>query len=113
MTKGDVLDGFGPVKVCTHYLYRGEALQNFPADARVLADCQPVYRVLAGWDHTAGVREWDDLDPAFQAYVSYVEKYTGVPIVLTSDGEDRQDTVVCFNLLVPGLEWLGEVLLQA
>lgn len=92
MMKGDVLDGFDTIKVCTAYTKDGETVTEIPYDTE---GWQPVYEELPGWktDLTA-VRAEKDFPAAFASYIAYIEKATGTPIKIVSVGPDRKATII-------------------
>ncbi|MEJ2102811.1 MAG: adenylosuccinate synthase, partial [Desulfobacterales bacterium] len=49
VTKLDVLEGLGTLKICTGYEHKGKILNDFPASLKILEDCKPVYESLPGW----------------------------------------------------------------
>lgn len=105
LTKGDILDGMPNVDVCVGYRYRGEQLENYPSNAEVLAECEPLFgKPSPGWKHTAGVRDWDDLDTNFCRYVERIEEFTRCPVKLISTGREREDYIIR-DVHVAGLEW--------
>jgi adenylosuccinate synthase len=70
ITKLDVLTSLHPLKVCVAYQYKGERLEHFPADTRVLADCQPIYETISGWhEDIEPVRHLSELPIAAQNYI--------------------------------------------
>lgn len=92
MMKGDVLDGFDTIKVCTAYTKDGETVTEIPYDTE---GWQPVYEELPGWktDLTA-VRAEKDFPAAFASYIAYIEKATDTPIKIVSVGPDREATII-------------------
>ena len=92
MMKGDVLDGFDTIKVCTAYTKDGETVTEMPYDTE---GWQPVYEELPGWktDLTA-IRAEKDFPAAFASYIAYIEKATGTPIKIVYVGPDREDTII-------------------
>ncbi len=92
MMKGDVLDGFDTIKVCTAYTKDGETVTEMPYDTE---GWQPVYEELPGWktDLTA-VRAEKDFPEAFASYIAYIEKATATPIKIVSVGPDREATII-------------------
>jgi adenylosuccinate synthase len=93
MMKPDVMSGFDTIKVCTQYICKGQTIDRVPYDI-VNADVTPVYEVLKGWqEDITKLTSYDELPAAFKAYVSYVEKATGLPIVIVSVGPDRSQTL--------------------
>jgi len=94
VTKVDVLDSFAEIPFCTAYKYRGSIVKGFPAEAEVLAEVEPVYETLPGWEtSTAGIREWNQLPLKTQEYLKYLSDYLEVPIGMVSTGPGREDTI--------------------
>lgn len=90
----DVLSGLERLKICTAYRYRGQRIENYPARLDVLAECEPVYEELPGWNEDiTGVRSFHDLPLAAQHYVERITQLTGIPLSLFSIGPDREQTV--------------------
>ena len=52
LTKLDVFDTFESVKVCTGYRLGGVELRNYPDRIELLADVEPIYAELAGWNRS-------------------------------------------------------------
>lgn len=95
MTKIDVLSGLDPVRLAVAYRYRGERITEFPADLKILSECQPEYEDLPGWREDLGaVRRFSDLPPAVRRYLARVEELTGVPVLLLSLGAERGQMIV-------------------
>ncbi|OYD07943.1 adenylosuccinate synthase [Paludifilum halophilum] len=90
----DVLTGLKTVKICTAYRYRGRKLENYPANLDVLAECEPVYEELPGWDEDiTGAQALSDLPLAAQHYVERITHLTGIPLSLFSVGPGREQTI--------------------
>ncbi len=93
LTKADVLSGFDTIKVCTSYIVNGVKTGEMPYEHD--ADIQPVYTSLKGWNsNISETRNYNDLPAALRDYVEFIEKETGVPVVLVSVGPDRKETVL-------------------
>lgn len=95
MMKGDVLNIFKEIKVCTHYeLPTGERIDRLSFEISEL-DVRPVYKVFKGWNCSLGeVRTYDEFPVELKEYVSYLEKELQVPIKLVSVGPDRVQTIL-------------------
>jgi adenylosuccinate synthase len=92
LTKLDVLSGLSEVPVCAAYQLNGRTIHtlDFSGDARLLAQCVPVYDTLPGWqEDLRECRAWQDLPAAAQSYVQYIEKQTGLPVQNISVGPER------------------------
>src|SRR5699024_7668445 len=46
----DVLTGIDTLKICVAYRYEGKVIEEFPANLDVLAECEPIYEELPGWE---------------------------------------------------------------
>lgn len=92
MMKGDVLDGFETIKVCTAYTKDGTTVTELPYDTE---GWQPVYDELPGW-HTplTEVRKEADFPKPFADYIAYIERATGTRISIVSVGPDREATII-------------------
>jgi len=94
VTKIDVLDSFAEIPFCTGYKYKGAMLDEFPADAAVLGQVEPVYKMLPGWNtSTAGVKEWRDMPAKAQDYLKFLSDYLDVPLGMVSTGPGRDETI--------------------
>ena len=69
-------------------------LEEFPADPRVLARCEPIYEEVEGWcAPTTGVRRFDDLPKQARAYVERISELSQAPVSLISVGPERASTI--------------------
>lgn len=95
VTRLDILDTFEEIKICTNYLRHGERVDHFPGDLNVLAECEPVYETLPGWQtDTTGARDFSDLPENAQRYLDRIAELSGVPYSIVSVGPDREETIV-------------------
>jgi len=95
ITKLDVLDGIGPIRICTGYTADGMRLDLLPSGAEAVAECKPIYEEVPGWDQsTFGVKRFDDLPPNARAYLRRIEELAGVPIAMVSTGPERDETIL-------------------
>jgi len=95
VTKLDVLDGMERVCLGVGYRVGGVERDILPFGADMLAECEPVYEELPGWNaSTVGVTRFGDLPAAAQAYLKRMEEVCAVPIDLISTGADREQTIV-------------------
>ncbi|MDN4592576.1 adenylosuccinate synthase [Polycladomyces subterraneus] len=90
----DVLTGLETVKICKAYRYKGQIIENYPANLEVLKDCEPVYEELPGWkEDITKVRSYHELPLAAQHYVERITQLTGIPLAIFSVGPDRDQTI--------------------
>jgi adenylosuccinate synthase len=95
MTKLDTLANVHPIKVCVGYKLKGKKLAEFPASRQAQLDVEPVYESYSGFTGDLGkVTRFDDLPPAARHYVLDIEKRLGVPIVIVSVGQSREQTIM-------------------
>ncbi|MFW6380161.1 MAG: adenylosuccinate synthase [Halorhodospira sp.] len=95
ITKLDVLDGLETLRLCVGYRCHGEACESLPADAEALAECEPVYEDLPGWQGSvSGVACFEDLPANARAYLERIEALVGVPVAMVSTGPERNQTIV-------------------
>ena len=93
ITKLDVLDGLDTVSICRAYR-AGAAAHPVPVSG-ALADCEPVYEELPGWQGvTRGVKDYGDLPENARSYLKRIEELCEVPIAMISTGPDRAETIV-------------------
>lgn len=94
LTKLDVLSDMPRIPLCTAYQLYGEKTDRFPFPA-ALADARPVIDYVDGWCcDISGVRTWEELPPAAQEYVLFIEKAIGCPITYISVGPERESIIL-------------------
>ena len=94
ITKLDVLDGLGEIKICTGYKLEGTHIDTVP-DMAKLATCCPIYEVLPGWQTgTRGIKTFDALPQAARDYIDRLETLINCSVDMISTGPDRVDTIV-------------------
>ena len=92
MMKGDVLDSFKKIYVCTAYRKDGEITTEMPYDTE---GWEAVYEELPGWNTPlTALRSEEELPQLFKDYIEYIEKATGTPITMVSVGPDRDATIM-------------------
>jgi adenylosuccinate synthase len=98
LTKLDILDGFGTIRVCTGYRLDGDLLDHFPAAQDAQGRVEPVYEEIEGWPgSTAGARSWAELPAQAVKYVRRIEELIGAPVALLSTSPERDDTILMHN----------------
>ena len=92
MMKADVLDQFDKIKVCTHYIHKGEKIDYFPynIDEKV----EPIFIEFDGWntDLTSST-ESDTFPKELTNYINFLEDELETPISIISVGPDRKQTI--------------------
>jgi adenylosuccinate synthase len=95
LTKLDVLDGIGDIKVGVGYMLDGKRVDRFPAAEDAQKRVEPIYETFEGWTGpTAGARSWNDLPGQAVKYVRYLEELIECPVALLSTSPERQDTIL-------------------
>ena len=100
ITKLDVLGGLDEIKICKAYNYQGKIITNFPSSLKMLAECEPVYEVLPGWqEDISEIRSQDALPENAKAYLERIEALARVKIQIISVGPGREQTIIMSNPL--------------
>ncbi len=95
VTKLDVLDELETIRICEAYSYRGERLTEFPEQADMLYECEPILTELPGWqEDTSSVTSYSDLPEKAKSYVSSLEEIIGCPVTLIGVGPERSQTIM-------------------
>ncbi len=95
LTLIDVLSGLNEIKICVGYKHRGAAMDYFRADMDTLAEVEPVYETLPGWNgNLTGCRNFNELPKEAQNYVKRIEQLAGAPVKIVSVGPDRGATLI-------------------
>lgn len=98
VTKLDVLGGLDTLKICTGYKYKTKELADFPTSLQVLAECEPVYEEMPGWEaDISGVRSYDQLPEATRNYLRRIEELTETAAEIISVGPGRDQTIMVNN----------------
>ncbi len=94
ITKLDVLNTLPKIKICTHYLFKGEKI-DFSNNLRLLIESEPVYEEMDGWQtDISGVRRFADLPEKAKTYLKRIEELTKTKISIISIGAKREETIV-------------------
>ena len=95
LTKLDVLDGLGPLKVCVGYRSGNRDINHFPAARAAQEAVEPVYETLEGWtESTMGARSWADLPATAVKYIRRIEELIEAPVAMLSTSPEREDTIL-------------------
>jgi adenylosuccinate synthase len=94
ITNLDGLDDVDPIRVCVAYRLNGKRLNIPPSDATRLANCEPIYKQVRGWNKSTGcARKLSQLPAAAQDYVEYISEITGAKLSMISVGPERGETI--------------------
>lgn len=95
VTKLDVLDGVETVKLCVGYKVDGTESDILPVGAELLAQCEPIYEDMPGWqESTVGKQQFEELPTQAQNYLRRIEQICEVPVDIISTGPEREETIV-------------------
>ncbi len=91
LTHLDTLGGMTELRVCTGYRHHGKRLRAFPAEIETLAEVEPLYESLPGWNEPIDPRGlFEHLPPGARRYIERLEELLAVPITLISFGAERK-----------------------
>ena len=95
LTNIDVLSYLDKIPVCAAYETEdGTITKDFPVTP-VLEKCKPIWEYLPGWKcDISKARSFDELPENARKYVEFIEKETGCPVVIVSNGPARENTIV-------------------
>jgi len=100
ITKLDVLTGFDTIPVCIGYEIDGRQQDTVPASLKQYAKAKPIYKEFKGWsEDISKSTKFEDLPEAAQAYVRFIEEYTGTPACLVSVNPEREGNCILRPLL--------------
>jgi adenylosuccinate synthase len=95
LTKLDILSGIDLLRIAVAYSYHGKRLDYFPQDSEILAECQPIYEEMQGWqEDVTGVRTFDALPAHAKLYIRRIEELTGATVTIASVGPEREQMVL-------------------
>ena len=93
MMKSDVLSGFGHLKVCTSYNYKGEVIKHLPYNIEA-ENVTPIYTNLKCWkEDLTKMTDASQLPKELNDYIDFLEKELELPIKIVSVGPDRKQTI--------------------
>ena len=95
ITNLDGLDDVDPIRICVGYRLNGKRLDVPPCDAAQLANCEPIYKNVRGWNQsTNSARKLSQLPLAARDYVKHISQLTGARLSMISVGPGRAQTIV-------------------
>ncbi|EAX47335.1 Adenylosuccinate synthase [Thermosinus carboxydivorans Nor1] len=99
ITRLDILDGIKTLKLCVGYKYKGEVLKEFPASLKVLAQVEPIYEEMPGWEESiSAIRAYDDLPVNCRRYIERLSEVVGIEIGIVSVGPRRDQTIILHDM---------------
>ena len=96
ITRLDILDSLKTLKLCVGYKYKGKLLNDlFPASLKVLAQVEPVYEEMPGWESdTTAIRSYDQLPINARRYIERLSQVAEIEIGIVSVGPRREQTII-------------------
>jgi adenylosuccinate synthase len=90
----DTLSGLKELNVCRAYKIGSADSVFFPSNIKRLAQAEPVYETVDGWDEDiTEVTDFDDLPENAKNYVTIVEEYTKTPVTIIGVGPRRRQII--------------------
>ena len=90
VNKIDTLANLGDLKICVGYKYKGETITEFPYSLEILAECEPIYETLPGWEGDIGqAKSYDELPENAKNYIKRIEELCDVRVSMVGVGPDR------------------------
>ena len=95
ITNLDGLDTVATIKICVGYKQGRKKIEVPPSDSRQLAECEPVYIEMPGWQSpTSQARKFEDLPANARAYALKLAELTGGKLAIVSVGAHRDETIL-------------------
>jgi adenylosuccinate synthase len=95
VTRLDILDAVPTLQICTGYRLGDAQYDTVPANPRVLANIEPIYETIPGWQvDTSAIRDYAALPANARRYVERLSALVGVPVDIVSVGAHREQTIV-------------------
>ncbi len=95
VTNLDGLDTLATIRVCVAYKHGSKKIEVPPSDSRQLANCEPIYIDLPGWQKpTHEARTWKALPKNAQSYLKKIAELSGAKLRIASVGPNRDQTIV-------------------
>jgi len=96
LTKLDSLSDLETIKICVGYKYKDDIIENFPAEMKILNNCDPIYEEHPGWKtDISKVRKFEELPINAQKYVNRISELIGAKVSIISVGASREESILC------------------
>ncbi len=90
VNKIDTLANLGEIKLCSGYKYKGQIITDFPYSLDILAECEPVYETMPGWEgDISNIKSYDELPQNAKNYIRRIEELCDVKVSMVGIGPDR------------------------
>lgn len=95
ITRLDILDELETLKICVGYKHKGQLIEEFPASLKVLAEVEPIYEELKGWQSdTTAIRKYEDLPVNARTYLERLSEVADIKLGIVSVGPGREQTII-------------------
>ena len=95
LTKLDILNDLGELKICVAYELNGKVYEDIPASTELMGQLKPIYKTFAGFsEDISTLRDYEALPAPCRSYIEFIEEFIGVPISLISVGPERSQTIL-------------------
>ena len=94
LMKLDVLSHLKKIPICIAYKLNGKIISDYPVHSSELVSCEPVYKILPGWDQDIShVKKFKSLPKTAKNYITLIQKELAVPVDVISVGPSREETI--------------------
>lgn len=92
MMKGDVLDDFDTIKICTGYEIDGKVIEHFPFELN--DEVKPIYVEFPGWKtDLTEIKNQNEFPEELNNYIRFIEDEMKIPVSIASVGPNRSQTI--------------------
>jgi adenylosuccinate synthase len=93
VTKLDVLNTFDQIQAAEKYKMDGVESEELPYELDN-SKITPVYNSIEGWkSDLTDIQDYKDLPTAAKAFIDYLEKHLGIPVIYVSTGPARRSLI--------------------
>lgn len=94
LNKLDILSGFSEIKLAVAYRHpQHGSIDEFPDDLQTLAECQPVYTTVSGWERLPRSGKVGDLPVQATDFIAEIEKWSDCKIIGIGTGVSENDVL--------------------
>ncbi|MDC3087309.1 adenylosuccinate synthase [Paracoccaceae bacterium] len=94
LTKIDVLDGLGRIKICVGYRIGKDEFTDFPVTTSLANRLTPIYEEIDGWrSSTVGLEKIDQMPKQARTYIQRIEELTESKVSIISTGPERNQII--------------------
>lgn len=95
LNKVDTLSDIPKLKICTGYKLGSEIITEFPYSLDLLAQCEPVYEEMDGWEgDISSCKSFDELPENAKKYIYRIEELCGTRVSMVGVGPNRAQNIV-------------------